>query len=78
MGMKELKKDKNGLNEKLRTLIETCGLSRYEIAKLSGVSEAMLSRYVRRMRALNTVSAERILEALKMEIIIRKRKGGKK
>ena len=78
MGMKALKRNKDGLNEKLRTLIETCGLSRYEIAKISGVSEAMLSRYVRRLRALNTVSAERIIDALEMEVIFRKRKGAKK
>ena len=75
--MRELKRNKNGLNEQLRALIETCGMTRYEIAKISGVSEAMLSRYVRRLRALNTVSAERILDALKAEIIIR-RKGVKK
>ena len=69
---------KNGLNEQLRKLILTCGISRYELSKLTGIDEAALSRFVRSITDLNTSTAERVLDALEMEIIIRKRKGGKK
>ena len=51
-------------SENLKDLILTCGLSRWEIARRSGVSEAALSRFVNNLRGLTTDTVDRIVPVI--------------
>ena len=66
-------------SDQLRRVLGECGLSRYEIAKRSGVDEAALSRFVNGQRGLTTDTLDRLAEVLDLELIPkrrpRKRKG---
>ena len=68
------------LSEQLRQIIRTCGMSRYQIAKRSGVSEAALSRFAAGTRGLTTDSLDRLAEVLGLDLAPKrpKRKGTKK
>ncbi len=59
------------LNERIRKAIEASKLSRYAIAKQSGVSASMLCRFMARQRELSTEAIEKLADALALEIIIR-------
>ena len=51
-------------SEQLRSAIERSGLTRYEISKLSGVSQSVLSRFVVDGRAMNTTNIDLLAETL--------------
>jgi len=53
---------------------ERRGMSRYRIAKLSGISQAQLSRLMAGTVAPRLDTAARIAEAINREIVIRPRK----
>lgn len=68
-------------SDELRSLIETSGMTRYELAKLSGVQQSALGRFMRSERGLTTDSVDRLAEALGLELrrrsaTKRKAKGG--
>ncbi|MEK6704072.1 MAG: helix-turn-helix domain-containing protein [Planctomycetota bacterium] len=50
---------------------EADGVTRYQIAKDSGVSQAVLSRFVNRKRGLGVELAEQLAKALGVCIVIR-------
>jgi len=56
---------------------ESPGLSRYEIAKRSGVSEATLSRFVNGQQGLSTDTLDKLANVLGLELVARQPKGGK-
>jgi transcriptional regulator with XRE-family HTH domain len=61
----------------LRQAIVRCGLTRYEIAKRSGVSQATLSRFVAG-GSLKLESVDRLIDVLGLEVRPKsKRKRGK-
>ena len=65
------------LSEQLREAIETAGVSRYETAKISGVSQPSLSKFVLRQRpGLSFDAMDRVGLALGLSIV--KKKSGKK
>ena len=65
------------LSEQLREAIETAGATRYEIAKVSGVSQSTLSRFILRQRpGLSFDAMDRVGLALGLSIV--KKKSGKK
>lgn len=59
------------LTSKLVAAIEASGLTRYAIAKRSGVSQAQLSRLVHGLQGVSVETAERLADALGLEVIIR-------
>jgi plasmid maintenance system antidote protein VapI len=69
------------LSEQLRQIIADCGMSRYEIAKRSGVPEAALSRFFNRKTGLTTETLDRLAPALGLQLRAtrpaRKRKKGR-
>lgn len=67
------------LTEQLREAIETAGVTRYEIAKQTGVSQAALSKFVLGQRGLSNKAMDAVGEYLGLSICkkrqLRKKKG---
>ena len=59
------------LLDQLVTAIEECGQTRYQIAKGSGVDQAVLSRLVRGEMGMSVANIERIADYLELEIVLR-------
>ncbi len=73
------KKPNKKLTDQLRQLIDECGLTRYRIAKESGVSEATLSKFALRQRGISNQAMDAVGEFLELKIVMgrRPRKKGK-
>ncbi|MCK4850605.1 MAG: helix-turn-helix domain-containing protein [Phycisphaerae bacterium] len=56
------------IEERLRQAIITSHMSRYRISKISGVSEIVLSRFVRRQRSLTLRTAAKLAAALDLDL----------
>lgn len=63
------------VSEQIRRLIVDCGMSCYELAKLTGVSESTLSRFKSGQRALSMKALDKLGEVLDLEIKARRNKG---
>ena len=57
--------------DRLRQAIRDSDKTRYRLAKKSGISESALSRLMSGERGLSIEAAEKLAEALELEIIIR-------
>lgn len=78
--MKRTGKTKNkslSLSEQVRQAIETCGVSRYRLAKELGLSQSMLSRVVSGERELSCKAIEALCEHLGLQIEVRPKAGAK-
>lgn len=64
-------KRRETVSEVVRRAIEESGVSRYELAKRSGVSQSVLSRFVAGDRSINLETLDRLAEVLGIEIRIR-------
>jgi len=73
MAGKRLKK----LTDQLRQAIDDCGLTRYEIAKQSGIDESALAKFYNGHRGLSMEALNALGEFLQLKIILG-RKPGKK
>jgi len=60
------------LSDQLRRIIAESGLSRYELARRSGVEQSALSRFVNGQRGLTTESLDRLAEALGLELTVKR------
>jgi plasmid maintenance system antidote protein VapI len=67
-------KRKLDIESQLRKAIIESPLSRYKIAKESGVGEAPLSLFVNRKRTLTLASAARVADVLGLELTPRRKK----
>jgi len=63
-----MKQKKNSIEEQLLKAILSSEMSRYQISRLSGVTEAQLSLFVNRKRTLSLNSAAKVAEALGLEL----------
>jgi plasmid maintenance system antidote protein VapI len=61
------------LERQIRAAIEKSGLSVYRLAKDSGVSQPVLSRFVNRQRGITLATASKLVETLGLELVSRKR-----
>ena len=57
------------ITERLRGAIESAGVTRYRIAKETGVSEAALSRFVHGKQGLDLSSADKLAAYLGLELV---------
>ena len=71
-------KKRNTITEGIRRAIEESGLSRYAIAKASGVSEAALSRFMSGKRGLTTATLDRLADVLELEVVARRGRSDRK
>lgn len=61
------------ISDVLRKAIETSGMSRYELAKRSGVSQAALSKFIHG-RSMNTEVLDKIAGPLGLRLTVKKSK----
>ncbi|HUT12137.1 MAG TPA: helix-turn-helix transcriptional regulator [Thermoguttaceae bacterium] len=72
MGKK--RKQKPTLSDQIRRLIESSGMSRYEIARQTGIEQSVLSRFMSGERGLTTLTLDRLGELFDLEVVHRGRK----
>lgn len=66
--------ERKHLADQVRSAIESSSLSRYEIARRSGVDEASLSRFVNERGGLSFASIEKLAPILGLRIIVNGKK----
>lgn len=64
-----MKRDIPALSDQLQTAIETCGLSRYAVAKRAGVEQAVLSRFMARKAGMSLKSIDAVGRVLELRLI---------
>jgi transcriptional regulator with XRE-family HTH domain len=57
------------ITETVRQAILNCGMTRYELAKRSGVTQATLSRFVHGQCGLLTTTLDRLCPVLGLELV---------
>ena len=67
------KKRSNKLTDQLRQLIDDCGLTRYEIAKQTGIDESALAKFYNGHRGLSMEALNALGEYLELTIIMRRK-----
>jgi len=60
---------RTSVSERLRAAILTAGESRYRIAKQTGVSQAILSRFVRRKTSMNLTAVDALAAYLGLDLL---------
>ncbi len=63
------------LSDQIRHAIDTCGETRYGIAKATGISEATLSRFMSGERGLPMKTLDRLADYLNLNIQMTKNQG---
>ncbi len=71
-------KKQKQISEQLRDAILNADISRYQIAKQTGLTEASLSRFVNRVCGLSLDSIDKIGECIGLEIVQRQSKTQKR
>ena len=64
----EMGKKPQNIEEQLRRAILDGEMSRYRLAQLTGVAEAVLSNFVNRKRSITLTTAAKLAEALGLEL----------
>jgi plasmid maintenance system antidote protein VapI len=62
------------LSEAIRAALADSELSRYAIARKCGVAESVLSRFAAGKRGLTLATADKLVEALGLTIVVKKPK----
>jgi predicted transcriptional regulator len=63
------------VSDQLRAIVASCGLSRYRIAKSTGIDQAALSRFLSGERGLSSEALDKLGEFLDLEVICNSPKG---
>lgn len=69
-----MKRKSENIEQRLRRAVLESEFSRYQIAKISGVSQAQLSFFVNEIRSLTLPVAAKIAEVLGLELRPKKKK----
>jgi plasmid maintenance system antidote protein VapI len=56
------------IEQQLRQAIETCGMSRYRLSKITGVSDGVLANFCTGKRSLTLTTAAKLAKALGLEL----------
>lgn len=59
------------VSDQLRTIVETCGVSRYRIAQDTGIPESGLSFFLSGRRGLSSKALDALGEYLDLEVVMR-------
>lgn len=76
--MRPMKPRANRVSDQLRQAVETAPISRYELAKRTGLDEGLLSRFVHGKTGLSMASIDLIAECLGLELAAKPRSPAKK
>jgi DNA-binding phage protein len=66
------------ITEQLQEAIRSGGMSRYAISKVTGIDQGMLCKFLKGQSSMSFATADRILDALGLEIVIRPRRSTRK
>jgi transcriptional regulator with XRE-family HTH domain len=66
------------LSDGVRKAIRECGMTRYEIAKRSGVGQGVLSRFMHGQNALTLTTLDKLADVLGLELIVRGKRGSRR
>lgn len=58
------------VSEQLKVIVETCGVTRYRLAREIGVAESTLSRFIHGERTLSSKAIDALGEYLGLEIVM--------
>lgn len=67
------KKRRKQLTDQIRQAIENCGVSRYEIAKCTGIDESALAKFFNGHRGLSMEALNALGEFLELEIVMNRK-----
>ncbi len=73
--MAKKRKKRDLVSDQVRVLIGNCGLSRYEIAKRTGIDASALARFVSGERGLSSRALDTLGELLDLEVIMHRTVG---
>jgi transcriptional regulator with XRE-family HTH domain len=65
------------IGECLIQAIRDTGLSQREVSRVTGVDETLVSRFMRGLRQPNFETLDRLLDGLRLEVVVRPRRRGK-
>ncbi len=68
MGKKRTRRRR--VSDQLRRLVDTSGMSRYEIAKRTGIDPSALSRFMSGERGLSTKALDKLGQLLDLEVVM--------
>ena len=60
------------ISEQVRRAIEECGMTRYRLSQVSGVSEGMLSRYMTGEREMTLRTLDRLAPFIGVQIAVKR------
>ena len=68
------------VSDQIRRLVDASGMSRYEIAKRTGIDQSAMSRFMSGERGLSSTALDALGELLDLQVVVRgaKRKRGKR
>jgi DNA-binding phage protein len=65
------------ITERIQEAIRSGGMSRYAISKATGIDQALLCRFLKGQSSMSFETADKVLDALELEIVIRPRRTSK-
>ena len=66
------------ITERIQEAIRSGGMSRYAISKATGIDQGLLCRFLKGQSSLSFETADKVLDALGLEVVIRPRHSTKK
>ncbi len=66
------------LTERIQEAIRSGGMSRYAISKTTGIDQGLLCRFLKGQSSLSFETADKVLEALGLEVVIRPQRSTRK
>jgi len=66
------------ITERIQEAIRSGGMSRYAISKATGIDQGLLCRFLKGQSSLSFETADKVLDALGMEVVIRPRRTTRK
>jgi DNA-binding phage protein len=66
------------ITERIQEAIRSGGMSRYALSHRTGVDQALLCRFLKGQSSMSFETADKVLDALGLEVVIRPRHSTKK
>lgn len=58
------------VSEQLKAIVETCGVTRYRLAREIGIAESTLSRFIHGERSLSSKAVDALGDYLGLEVVM--------
>lgn len=61
------------VSDQIRAIIDACGVTRYQLAKLTNIQQSAIARFMSGERGLSTTALDAIGQVLELEVRSRRR-----